>query len=135
WEVPIAVVGRLSSSTFIDEWVVRRERIETPTRRYWEGRMCMRPWDVFLAQVLQFQCQLPSVLSGRGGDSTATDPCAPHTAVIGQVSSYMQELVAVLDMPVQAPTPAPELDKDAIAALEISPGQIAKAKLLRASIA
>ena len=82
WEVPIAVVGRLTSRTFVDEWVVRRERIETPPRRYWEGRMCMRPWDVFLAQVLQFQCQLPSVLEGHEGDSTETDPCAPHTAVI-----------------------------------------------------
>jgi hypothetical protein len=103
WEVPIAVVGRLSSSTFVDEWVVRRERMDTPPRRYWQGRMCMRPWDVFLAQVLQFQCQLPSVLSGRGGDATAVDPCAPHVAVIRQVSSYVKELAAALAQP--APTP------------------------------
>ena len=105
WEVPIAVVGRLSSSTFVDEWVVRRERMETPPRRYWQGRMCMRPWDVFLAQVLQFQCQLPSVLSGRGGDATSVDPCRAHVDVIREVSSYVTDLARVVARPAASEHP------------------------------
>src|SRR5262249_16738777 len=92
WCVPLAVIGVLSSTSFVDEWVVRRERMETPPRRYWEGRMCMRPWDVFLAQVLQFQCQLPSVLAGHEGDSTAVDPCAAHVHVIREVTPYLSDL-------------------------------------------
>jgi hypothetical protein len=42
----------------LDEWTARRERIESPPRAYWAGRMELRPWPVFLAQILQFQCQL-----------------------------------------------------------------------------
>ena len=102
WEVPIAVVGRLTSSTFVDEWVVRRERMDTPPRRYWQGRMCMRPWDTFLAQVLQFQCQLPSVLSGREGDSTSVDPCAAHVDVIREVSAYVADLHQALAAPLRS---------------------------------
>ena len=47
-----------SAVTVLDEWTARRERVETPSRAYWAGRMELRPWPVFLAQVLQFQCQL-----------------------------------------------------------------------------
>lgn len=42
----------------IDAWGSRRERMEAQARGYWQGRMAMRPWNVFLAQILQFQCQL-----------------------------------------------------------------------------
>ena len=63
-EVPLAVVARAGSSTiFLDAWTVRRERIDAPAKRYWQWKMRMRPWDVFLAQVLQFQCQLADALA------------------------------------------------------------------------
>src|SRR5262249_18095453 len=103
WEVPIAVVGKLTSTTFVDEWVVRRERMDTPPRRYWQGRMCMRPWDAFLAQVLQFQCQLPSVLAGHEGDSTAVDPCAAHVDVIREVTAYVSDLAYAVGRPEAQP--------------------------------
>ena len=67
-EVPLAVVARAGSTTiFLDSWIVRRERMDAPARRYWQWTMRMRPWDVFLAPILPFQCQLADLL---GGDAT-----------------------------------------------------------------
>lgn len=61
-EVPIGLLVRDGATTrFIDAWSARRERMDTQARGYWQGRMMMRPWNVFLAQILQFQCQLSSV--------------------------------------------------------------------------
>jgi len=57
--VPIAVLGWDGKAvTLLDEWTARRERIQAPPWAYWAGRTELRPWPVFLAQVLQFQCQL-----------------------------------------------------------------------------
>ncbi len=58
-EVPLAVLDRSGPVTrFVDAWIARRELMETTPSRYWAARMARRPEDVFLAQVLQFQCQL-----------------------------------------------------------------------------
>lgn len=58
-EVPIGLLAREGDSVkFIDAWSARRERMDAQARGYWQGRMGMRPWNVFLAQILQFQCQL-----------------------------------------------------------------------------
>jgi hypothetical protein len=58
-EVPLAVLDRAGDvTTLLDAWTARRELQESSPRRYWQWRMAMRPWDVFLAQMLQFQCQL-----------------------------------------------------------------------------
>jgi hypothetical protein len=56
--VPIGVLLRVEDAWVVDTWIARRDRIDTPPRRAWEGRLGMRPWDVFVAQVLQFQVQL-----------------------------------------------------------------------------
>ncbi|MFZ5446333.1 MAG: hypothetical protein ACOZQL_40470, partial [Myxococcota bacterium] len=74
-EVPLAIVAR-GSEPFLDAWTVRRERMDAPARRYWQWRMQQRPWDVFLAQVLQFQCHLAQALapsSGKGETHAAVD--------------------------------------------------------------
>ena len=92
WEVPIAIVGRLASSTFVDEWIVRRERMDSPPRRFWAWTMAMRPWESFLAQILQFQCQLPSALGGRGGDATAIDPCNVRIGALHQAAQVFNDL-------------------------------------------
>jgi hypothetical protein len=92
WEVPIAVVGRLAAGNFVDEWIVRRERMDGPPRSFWAWSMAMRPWQAFLAQVLQFQCQLPSALTGRGGEATDVDPCKPQTQLLGEMAAYVQDL-------------------------------------------
>jgi hypothetical protein len=92
WEVPIAIVGRLSSRTFVDEWIVRRERIDVAPRRFWAWTMAMRPWESYLAQILQFQCQLPSALSDDGGDATGTDPCAVRIGALEDAARVFDEL-------------------------------------------
>jgi hypothetical protein len=82
----LGVLARTGGSTlFLDEWVARRERIETSAQRYWAGVMAMRPWNVFLAQVLQFQCQLAELL--RGGGISA----AGETATLFRLSAALIE--------------------------------------------
>ncbi len=92
-EVPIGVLARIGSTTlFLDAWTVRRERMETPPQRYWAGHLALRPWSRFLAQLLQFQCQLRSCLADQlppGED----DPCHDAHKVIGQASETMQSAV------------------------------------------
>jgi hypothetical protein len=85
--VPIGLVARSGDSTlFFDAWTLRRERIEAPPRRYWAGRMAMRPWDVFLAQVLQFQCQLTHCLDHGAPED---DPCRPAFDLLRQSSEEL----------------------------------------------
>lgn len=117
WEVPIAVVGTLTTGSFVDEWVVRRERMETPPRRYWAWTMAMRPWDAYLAQILQFQCQLPSALGGQDG-GTAVDPCAQQRDALGDAVRYIGQLQVAFEAPAPTPAPAPA-PADAAPAAEI----------------
>ncbi|WLE98041.1 MAG: hypothetical protein QTN59_04215 [Candidatus Electrothrix communis] len=68
--VPLAVIAREGAKiVFLDAWMARRERMGAPARQYWAGRMAMRPWNVFLAQVLQFQCQLAECYKKKTGFS------------------------------------------------------------------
>ncbi|MCO6454057.1 MAG: hypothetical protein J5I93_01975 [Pirellulaceae bacterium] len=77
------------SSPFLDIWTVRRERMESPPRHYWAGRLAMRPWNVFLAQVLQFQCQLRHCLSEPPADA-GDDPCRQ---IVDEAARLMAELL------------------------------------------
>ena len=93
-EVDIAVIARHGQGTlFLDPWTVRRERIEAPPRKYWAWRMRMRPWDVFLAQVLQFQCQLSRLFS-----TTHTveifDACAPERELLKKTARTIKAMKA-----------------------------------------
>ncbi len=108
-DVALAVLARSGSTTlFVDEWTARRELIETPPRRYWAGRMGMRPLAVFLAQVLHFQCQLRDILP-------AAAPLARlilNEAIISRILSATDEVTlkaAVTDVPIRpiALRPAP----------------------------
>ncbi|GAA3650902.1 hypothetical protein GCM10022237_08320 [Nocardioides ginsengisoli] len=91
-EVALAVFDRAGGlTTFVDDWTARRELVETSPQRSWQWRMAMRPLDVFLAQVLQFQCQLASVPGGpeptQGGD-----PCAAERTVLGDVHALLGKI-------------------------------------------
>ncbi|MGH3933451.1 MAG: hypothetical protein ACRDS1_00465 [Pseudonocardiaceae bacterium] len=88
-EVALAVFDRGGAVTsFVDGWIARRELIETTPRRYWAQRMAMRPWDVFLAQVLQFQCQLLDLGAGGAGGGIA-DPCAGERDALAAVQEIL----------------------------------------------
>ena len=94
-----------TTSLFVDEWTARRERIETTPKRYWAGHMAMRPWDVLLAQILQFQCQLRDVLANAPSPGTGPDPCAKAVDLLGQSTDLIERIAA--DRPTPAPTPPP----------------------------
>jgi hypothetical protein len=90
-EVPLAVIGRQGeTTTFLDAWTARRERIEPPPQRYWATRTSMRPWDVFLAQVLQFQCQLSDLVIDAPAPG-AKDPCSEHQQVLQDAIAALQK--------------------------------------------
>ncbi|HEX7333265.1 MAG TPA: DUF11 domain-containing protein [Pyrinomonadaceae bacterium] len=99
--LPIGVIARAGGTTvFLDPWIARRERMDTPPRRYWQWRMMMRPWDVFLAQILQFQCQLRDLFDGvtPGQD----DPCGDARTVIGEAAKKLADFIkAQKDSPFQ----------------------------------
>ncbi len=91
--VPVALLARTGSRTlFLDRWTVARERMEAPPRRYWAHIMAMRPWNIFLAQVLQFQCQLNKLFQGGGGGS-GEDPCADAHGIIRHASEQVTMLL------------------------------------------
>lgn len=82
-DIPIALLSRSGSTTrFLDAWIVRRERMESPPRHYWAWRMAMRPFKVFLAQVLQFQCQLAQCFKDGIDKPPIADPCEDERAVV-----------------------------------------------------
>ncbi|MCC6539682.1 MAG: hypothetical protein IT162_19185 [Bryobacterales bacterium] len=125
--VPLGVVSRHGSGTqFLDVWTARRERLDGPPRRYWAWKMSMRPWDVFLAQVLQFQCQLRDLPSAGVPPPGTDDPCrnAGRLAVdtseaLGRFTQYFEQATALL---AQLQVPAarmPALDGGAAALADL----------------
>jgi|GEM_PF-999733 len=97
--IPIAVLGRSGGGWFVDAWTARRERMDSPARDYWAGRMAMRPWNVFLAQVLQFQCQLRDCLARHDSDAPCRtlkefDPCFDARLNSREAADFMRKMLA-----------------------------------------
>lgn len=91
--VPLGLLARAGAVTlFLDTWTVRRERIEAPPRRYWAAVMAMRPWDVFLAQVLQFQCQLACCVAGQPPQPPG-DPCGEAQELLRRTAEQLALLI------------------------------------------
>ena len=96
-EVPVAVLARSGTTTsLLDLWTARRELVDPPAARYWAGRLGMRTWDEFLAEVLQFQCQLADDGPTPGTTPAGTDPCAPLRTAYGEVRGALAELGGTL---------------------------------------
>ncbi|HKP76686.1 MAG TPA: hypothetical protein VJT67_14245, partial [Longimicrobiaceae bacterium] len=93
--VPLALVSVNGDTIrFLDEWIVRRERMEMPPLRYWQWQLAMRPKAVFLAQLLQFQCQLTEVLTSAppvdgGGDD---DRCARQLELLKKTYAMLETM-------------------------------------------
>ncbi|AUB82198.1 hypothetical protein [Candidatus Thiodictyon syntrophicum] len=93
-EVPLGILVREGTvSRFVDQWTARRERMETPPKRYWQWQLAMRPWAVFMAQILQFQCQLRDSVSGipAGGGAT-DDPCSQAKALMAEAVDQVERI-------------------------------------------
>ncbi len=91
-EVVLGLLVREAGATrFVDAWSGRRERMDTQARGYWQGRMAMRPWNVFLAQILQFQCQLSAVFDA-GGVIKPADDCAQLRLLLDKTRLELEAL-------------------------------------------
>lgn len=93
-DVPLGLLVREGEALrVLDAWSARRERMEPQARGYWQGRMRMRPWTVFLAQILQFQCQLSSLF--RDGspvfEPQPDDDCARLRQLFEETVSGLEE--------------------------------------------
>jgi hypothetical protein len=64
--VAIGALLRVEDCWVLDVWTARRDLMATPPSNAWNWRLGLRPWRVFLAQVLQFQAHLAEA-SGSGG--------------------------------------------------------------------
>ncbi|HEX5373056.1 MAG TPA: hypothetical protein VFW84_10010 [Aquabacterium sp.] len=92
-EVVIGLLARESKvNRFIDVWAGRRERMEAQARGYWQGRMAMRPWNVYLAQILQFQCQLSGVFNDSSVVVTPPESCDDLRAALESTRKELQAL-------------------------------------------
>ncbi len=91
--VPIGVLARAGATTvFLDAWTARRELINTGAERYWRWRMMMRPWDVFLAQILQFQCQLRDLFRSTPVPAGDVAPCGGALGAVNEAAAAVTEL-------------------------------------------
>ncbi|MEU5952098.1 hypothetical protein [Streptomyces sp. NPDC047525] len=75
--VPLGLLLCTSKAWVLDVWTLRRERTDPPPRRVRQAQLGLRPWDVFIAQVLQFQDMLaagwPGAIARRSAAATADD--------------------------------------------------------------
>jgi hypothetical protein len=90
-EVVIGLLSQDGNALQIDAWSGRRERMDTQARGYWQGRMAMRPFNVFLAQILQFQCQL-SGMFGSGITFEPVDDCDDLRAALAKARKEIELL-------------------------------------------
>ena len=89
--VPLAIVSiRGRRVAFLDQWTARREHIEMPPKHYWALATRMRPYNLFLAEVLQFQCQLAGLLTTDDGGG-ANDPCAEERSLLAEARRWLAD--------------------------------------------
>src|SRR5207249_7421715 len=105
--VPIGVLQKIAGNFVLDTWTARREVNGPPGAVRWAGHLAMRPWSVFLAQVLQFQDQLrdSGIQPGEVTKQLLVDPreqiwkqffeSHPTTSPVGRLH-VVQELAAQL---------------------------------------
>lgn len=60
--VPIGVLQPVGDGLGLDVWTARRELSGPPGVLRWAWHLAMRPWSVYLAQLLQFQDQLGALV-------------------------------------------------------------------------
>lgn len=62
--IGVLIPGGAQTPDEVDTWAARRDRDVSPPGQHWRWRLGMRPWQVFVAQILQFQQQLAERYGG-----------------------------------------------------------------------
>ena len=88
--VPIAVLLHLPPQLWVlDVWTARRDMSAAPPQPAWQSRLGMRPWNIFIAQVLQFQAQSADRAAAATMQAPATEAGANIVKLIEEaVSAY-----------------------------------------------
>ena len=92
--VGIGLLLRTAEGFVLDVWTVRRDRVQNPPETGWMNRLAMRPWQVFIAQLLQFQDQLGSAWPDPGGTTAPGSPIA--TSVRADLSTQLTEALRLM---------------------------------------
>lgn len=92
-ELVIGLLWRDAGVARIDAWAGRRERMDTQPRAYWQGRMAMRPWNIYTAQILQFQCQLSGLFDANSPVLTPADDCDRIREALGDARHEIEALL------------------------------------------
>lgn len=89
--VPLGVLIPIGTTKVLDTWTARRELIESPGERRWDGHLGRRPWSVFLAQLLQFEDQLAGYADDVCTDAEVREPVAdPLKAAIEEFQAEIE---------------------------------------------
>ena len=92
-EVVIGLLVReAGANRVLDAWSGRRERMDSQARGYWQGRMAMRPWNVFVAQILQFQCQLSGTFDAGSVVINPGDDCEQLRLLLDKTRKELEAL-------------------------------------------
>jgi len=89
--VPLALLmpsADLAARWEVDVWTVRRDLGEPRPRQEWQPLLALRPWPVFVAQVLQFQQLLADRLRPNGVAPTLT--VADLTRALGELTAELR---------------------------------------------
>lgn len=90
--VPLALVQEVNGTYRLDVWTARRLVDGPVAGNAWRNRLAMRPWSVFLAQVLQFQAELATT----GAQSGLIGLGAVHIATAKELLEETQRFISGL---------------------------------------
>ena len=90
--VPLAVLLNVGGSWLVDLWIARRDLGDPAPRRAWQSQLAMRPWDVFIAQVLQFQAQLTDLYVASQAGPVKSAAASELAQAIGSIRDQFTDM-------------------------------------------
>lgn len=91
--VPLALLVAVGDRMVVDVWAARRLVDGTGAHGMWRGRLGMRPWSVFLAQVLQLEAELADDgVAPLGRASRQDDALRAADALLASARTFAQSL-------------------------------------------
>lgn len=91
--VPLALLQSENQHYILDMWAARRLVDGPQASAAWRNRLAMRPWSVFLAQILQFQDELATHQPPTGGADSAAASATETSAKVTEIVDAVQGLL------------------------------------------